>query len=95
MQKHFYILPSSDIVSIKDTFNNISEKLKLWRHKLKDKLQIQSDDTPAIVRERAGQILQKYKLEDVDKLLAKWYDVSNQVGQYFNCNHVVLLIVSV
>jgi hypothetical protein len=64
----------------------MGEKLNLWRHKLKFKLAIQADDTPATVKARAGQILQKYNLEDVDKLLAKWFDKKNQVGQCFNCN---------
>jgi hypothetical protein len=100
-----YILPGSDIESIKnDLKSDMGKKLKLWRHTLKKKkfkkilkkkLQIQAGDTPATVRVRAGQILQKYDLKDVEKLLAKWCDKAKQVCQYFNCNCIVLLIVIV
>ena len=96
MQKHFYILPGSDIAEIKKNLKrDMGEKLKLWKHKLKHKLHIQAGDTPATVRARAGQILEKYNPEDVEKLLAKWCDKKQQVSQYFNCNCVVLLIVIV
>jgi hypothetical protein len=60
-----------------------------------NKLKIQSGDTPATVRARVRYILQKYEPEDVDKLLDIWCDVGNQVGQYFNCNNVLLVIVIV
>jgi hypothetical protein len=96
MQMHFYILPGSDIAAIKkDAFRDMGEKLKLWKHYLKNKLKIQSGDTPATVRARVRYILQKYEPEDVDKLLDIWCDVGNQVGQYFNCNNVLLVIVIV
>ena len=96
MQMHFYILPGSDIKEIKkDAFRDMGEKLKLWKHKLKKKLEIQSGDTPDTIRARAGCILQKYDPEDVDKLLNIWCDVGNQVSQYFNCNNVLLVIVIV
>ena len=96
MQKHFHILPGLDIVaSKKDGFRDMGEKLKLWKHKLKHELIIQSGDTPVTVMARARNIFQKYDPNDVDKLLEIWCDVDNQVGQYFNCNHVLLLIVIV
>jgi hypothetical protein len=70
MQKHFYILPESDIAAIKkDGFRDMGKNLKLWKHKLKHQLIIQSGDIPTTVRARAGCILQKYDPEDVDKLL--------------------------
>ena len=82
MQKHFYILLGLDIAAIKnDEFRDIGEKLKLWKHKLKFKLLIQSSNTPETMRVRAGQILQKYNPDDMDKLLDIWCDVNNQVGQ--------------
>jgi hypothetical protein len=66
---HFYFLPCSDMKEIKkDAFRDMVEKLKLWKHKLKRKLHIQSNDTPAIVRVRARYIIQQYNLKDVDKL---------------------------
>jgi hypothetical protein len=75
---HVYILLSSDIAAIKkDAFRDMGEKLKLWKHKLKYKLKIQSCDTPTTVRARAGYILQKYDPEDMDKLLNIWCDVGN------------------
>jgi hypothetical protein len=53
MQMHFYNLPGSDIAAVKkDKFRDRGEKQKLWKHKLKNKLKIQSSDTPATVRER-------------------------------------------
>jgi hypothetical protein len=75
---HFCILLSSNIVAIKkDTFRHMGEKLKLWKHKLKYKLKIQSCDTLATVRARVGYILQKYDPEDMDKLLNIWCNVGN------------------
>jgi hypothetical protein len=42
MHRHFYVMPCSKIKEIKkDTFRDMGEKLKLWKHKLKRKLQIQ------------------------------------------------------
>jgi hypothetical protein len=78
MQMHFYILPGLDIAAIKkNVFRDMGEKLKLWKYKLKYKLKIQSGDTPATVRARAGHIFQKYDPEDVDKLLDIWCHVGN------------------
>ena len=58
---HFYITLGSNMKEIKkDVFRDMSEKLKLWKHKLKKKLQIQRGDTPDTVRARAGMILQGY-----------------------------------
>jgi hypothetical protein len=57
----------------------MGEKLKLWKHKLKKKLNIQKGDTPDIVRARAGTIIQGYDPEDVSKLLDIWCDEGNQV----------------
>ena len=84
MQKHFYILPSSDIVAIKkDLERDMGKKLKLWRYKLKRKLHIQAGDTPTTVRARAGQILAICDPEDLEKLLVKWCDEKEQVSQFF------------
>jgi hypothetical protein len=88
----FDILLGSNIAAIKkDAFRDMGEKLKLWKYKLK----IQSGNSPAIVRARARHIIQKYNPEDVDKLLDIWCDVDNQIGQYFNCNNILLVIVIV
>ena len=77
---YFYIMPGSDMKEIKrDAFRDMGEKLKLWKHKLKKKLNIQRGDTPDTVRARVGMILQRYDPEDVGKLLELWCDVSNQV----------------
>jgi hypothetical protein len=96
MHRHFYVMPCSEIKEIKkDTFRDMGEKLKLWKHKLKRKLHIQRGNTPATMRARARIILQQYDPEDVCKLLDLWCDVGNQVHQNFNCNHVLLVIVIV
>ena len=80
MQMHFYIMPGLNMKEIKkDTFRDMGEKLKLWKHKLKKKLHIQRGDTLDIVRAREGMILQRYDPEDVSKLLDLWCDVGNQV----------------
>ena len=84
-----------DMKEIKDMFKDMGEKLKSWKRKLKHSLNIQHNDTPATVRAKAGDILQKYNPEDVNKLLDIWCDVDNQVRQYFNCNHGLLVIVFV
>jgi hypothetical protein len=78
MQKHFHILPGSNIAKIKkDLWRDMGEKLKLWRHELKKPLAIQADDTPDSVKARAGVTIQKYDPVDVDILLAKWCEKKN------------------
>jgi hypothetical protein len=73
MQKQFHILPGSNIAEIKkDLWQDMGEKLKYWRHKLKKPLAIQADDTPDSVKARAATIIQKYEQVDVDILLGKW-----------------------
>jgi UV DNA damage repair endonuclease len=58
MQMHFYVMLSSDMKEIKkDALRDMSEKLKLWKHKLKHSLNIQCGDTPVTVRAKAGYIL--------------------------------------
>ena len=81
MQIKFYILPNSNIVEIKkDLWKDMGEKLKYWRHQLKHSLKIGADDTPNIVKARAGEILKKYDQADVDILLDKWCDKKNKVS---------------
>jgi hypothetical protein len=90
MQKNFHIMPGLNIAEIKkDLWRDMVEKLKYWKHELKHPLAIQADDTPDPVKARAGAILQKYDLADVDILLKKWCDKKNQVGHNFTCNCVV------
>jgi hypothetical protein len=51
-------MPGSDMKEIKkDAFRDMGEKLKLWKHKFKKKLNIQTGDTPDIVRARAKMII--------------------------------------
>jgi hypothetical protein len=48
---YFYIMPRSNMKEIKkDAYRDMGEKLKLWKHKLKKKLNIQKGDTPDTVR---------------------------------------------
>jgi hypothetical protein len=55
MQKHSYVLPEYDIITVKwDAFRNMGSKLKSWRHQLKHDLNIQLGDTLATVRVRVG-----------------------------------------
>jgi hypothetical protein len=78
MQKHFHIFLGSNIAKIKkDLWRDMGEKLKLWRHELKKPLAIQADDTPDLVKARAGVTIQKYDPVDVDILLAKWCEKKN------------------
>jgi hypothetical protein len=96
MQKHFHILPGSNIAKIKnDVWRDMGKKLKLWRHKLKKSLAIRANETPDSVKARVGQILQKYNPVDVDILLAKWCEKKNHIGQSFACSCVVLLILTI
>jgi hypothetical protein len=84
MQKHFYIVPGSDIVKIKkDLWRDVGEKLKYWRPELKKPLAIRADDTPDSVKARAPTIIEGYEQVDVDILLQKWCEKKNQVGQLF------------
>ena len=77
---YFYIMPGSDMKEIKkDAFRDMGENLKLWKHKLKKKLNIQRGDTPDTVRARAGGVIQGYHPEHVRKLLNLWCDEGNQV----------------
>ena len=77
---YFYIMPGLDMKEIKkDAFRDVDEKLKLQKHKLKKKLNIQRDDTPDIVRAKAGGVIQGYDPEDVAKLLDLWCGEGNQV----------------
>ena len=93
MQKHFHIMPGSDIAKIKnDLWRDMGEKLKYWRHELKKPLAIRADDTPNSVKARAPTIIEKYAQEDVDILLQKWCEKKNQVGQSFAYICVVLQI---
>jgi hypothetical protein len=59
----------------------MGEKLKYWKSELKHPLKIGADDTPDIVKARAGEFLKKYKQDDVEILLEKWCDKKNKVGQ--------------
>jgi hypothetical protein len=91
MQKHFYIVPGSDIAKIKkDLWRDMSEKLKSWRAELKKPLAIRADDTPDSVKARASRFMEKYEQVDVDILLHKWCEKKNQVGQLFGCSCVAL-----
>ncbi|XP_062173324.1 uncharacterized protein LOC133878802 isoform X2 [Alnus glutinosa] len=76
----FYIPPTYDLAAVKrDAFRDMGEKLKSWRYKLKKQLNIQSDDTPEMVRARVGEAnLSKYDPEDLEALLDKWCDRANQ-----------------
>ena len=91
MQKHFYIVPGSDIGKIKkDLWRDMSEKLKYWRAELKKPLAIRADDTPDSVKARAPTIIENYEQVDVDILLQKWCEKKNQVGQLFASSCVAL-----
>jgi hypothetical protein len=57
----------------KDVFRDMGLKLKIWRHSLKNKLNIQDDDTLETVRTRMSQIfLDRYDPLDMEVLLDKW-----------------------
>ena len=87
MQKNFHILPGSNIAEVKkDLWRDMGEKLKYWRYELKHPLAIQANDTVDSVKVRAGAILQKYDLADVDVLLKKWCDKKNQVHHKNTCS---------
>jgi hypothetical protein len=91
MQKHFYIVPSSDIAKIKkDLWKDMGEKLKYWRAEFKKPLVIRANDTPDSVKARVPTIIKGYEQVDVDILLQKWCEKKNQVGQLFACSCVAL-----
>ena len=93
MQKNFHILLGSNIAEIKkDLWWDMGEKLKYWRHEMNKPLSIRADDTPDTVKARAPSIIEQYDQVDVDILLQKWCEKKNQVGEYFACSCVVLLI---
>jgi hypothetical protein len=80
LQLYFYIKLDSDMKKIKkDDFRDMWEKLKLWKHMLKKKLNIRTSDTPDTVRARARMIIQGYDSDDMSKLLGIWCDEGNQV----------------
>jgi hypothetical protein len=72
----------------KDVFRDMGTKLKIWRHSLKSKLDIQDDDTPKTIKVRIGQIfLDCYDSLDLEVLLDKWCEKKNRVGH----DRVILL----
>jgi hypothetical protein len=60
-------------VAIKlEVFIDMSKELKSWRHKFKNSLKIQLDNTPGTVKARVGEpLLFTYNSTDVDILLEK------------------------
>jgi hypothetical protein len=47
---------------------------------MKHPLKIGANDTPDIVKARAGEFLSKYKQDDVQILLDRWCEKKNKVG---------------